>query len=131
MKHRVIPLIALGATLAACDDPTTAAQATDAESARLRAAATAGATLALEDAASRVAPALGDHIVGATLTSSLGEFADAIRRGDATSALHASQRAHVTLGVYAANASADDASDRDVIALALDGADRLLASTDQ
>ena len=128
MKAQVIPLLALGATLAGCGDSVTAARSPNDDAARLHAAAAAGATLALEDAASRAAPALGDRAAGATITASLGDLAAAIRRGDGLAALHASRQARLTLAAYAASASRDDASDRDVIALALDGADRLLAS---
>lgn len=125
MKHPVIPLLLLGSALAACSD-TTAVRTPNVDAEALRAAANAGATLAIEDASSRVAPALGDPGVGASLTSSLDELAAAIRRGDAVTALRASRAARTTLDTYRARAASGDASDRDVIAMALDGADRLL-----
>lgn len=130
MKRQVIPLFVLGVTLSACGD-TTAVRAPNANAATLRAAAEAGATLAIEDAALRVAPALGDSEVGARLASSLGELSASIRRGDGSTALRASREARVTLRAYSAGATLGDASDRDVIVMALDGADRLLASAPQ
>lgn len=126
MKHRVIPLLAFGATLAGCGDAATAARTPNDDTVNLRGAASMGALLAVEDAASRVAPALGDRAVGVALASSLDELAASMRRGDAAAALPASRLARRTLDAYAERAALDDASDRDVIAMALDGADRLL-----
>lgn len=126
MKHRVIPLLVLGATLAACGDAATAARTPNDDAVDLRAAASTGVVLAVEDAATRVVPALGDPVVGVALASSLDQLAASIRRGDASAALGASRHARRTLDAYADRAALDDASDRDVIAMALDGADRLL-----
>lgn len=125
MKHRVIPLLALGATLAACGDAATAAR-TPNDASKWREAASTGVVLAVEDAATRVVPALGDPVVGVALASSLDQLAASIRRGDASAALGASRHARRTLDAYTERAALDDASDRDVIAMALDGADRLL-----
>ncbi len=126
MKHRVIPLLALGATLAACGDSATSVRTPNDAAADLRGAASTGVVLAVEDAASRVVPALGDRAVGVALASSLDELAASMRRGDAAAALRASRQARRTLDAYAERAALDDASDRDVIAMALDGAERLL-----
>lgn len=126
MKHQVIPLFALGATLVACGDAAIGARTPNDAAVELRGAASTGATLAVEDAATRVVAALGDRAVGVALRSSLDELATSLRRGDASAALRASRHARRTLDAYAEFAVTDDASDRDVIAMALDGADRLL-----
>lgn len=130
MKRQVIPLFVLGVMLSACGDAT-AVRAPNADAAALRAAAEAGATLAIEDAALRVAPALGDAEVGVRLASSLDVLAASIRRGDGSTAFRASREARLTLRAYAAGATLGDTSDRDVIVMALDGADRLLAGAPQ
>lgn len=105
-----------------CSDATavrTAPSAVPPEAAR-------AAAISLDDAATRAASTLEDPLVAAELRGQLGTLAQALTRDDRMAAARAHADAAAMLVRYAARAPEADAVDRDVIALALDVAERAL-----
>lgn len=125
-RTRLTLVAAAGLLLAGCSDATS--PPAEAPPTAMTDAARQ-AIVSLEDAASRASPALEEPAAAADVQSGLTRLAQSLADGDRITALATLARTRAILAAYAGHASIADAVDRDVVALALDGAERALTGT--